>query len=146
MPREMQIGAAAQETGLTVDTIRFYEKAGLLNCPPRTEGGYRLFRLQDLQDLKFIRQAQQLGFSLQEIRELLFLQGGRIEACAHVRELLGQKLAMVRAKIEELRRLEETLASAWRKCDWKLRTRGSNPEERCPVLAALGRTDGNRRR
>ena len=139
----LQIGAVAQQTGLTVDAIRFYEKSGLLKRPPRTEGGFRLFRLQDVQDLKFIRKAQDLGFSLQEIRELLLLQGDSVAACGHVRKLLDQKLAGVRGKIQELQKLERSLVRALRKCDRKLKEPGASHEERCPVLGELGRTNGD---
>lgn len=141
MPQGLQIGAVAQETGLTVDAIRFYEKSGLLKRPPRTEGGFRLFRLQDVQDLKFIRKAQELGFSLQEIRELLILQGESAEACEHVRELLDQKLASVRGKIEELQKLERSLEGSLRKCNRKLRQAGATHEGCCPVLEELGRAN-----
>src|SRR5882672_11408628 len=69
-----KIGQVAQETGLSIDTIRFYEKQGLLKRSARTEGGFRLFGSHDIQSLKFVRKAQELGFSLGEIRELLILQ------------------------------------------------------------------------
>ena len=65
-----KIGQVAQETGLSIDTIRFYEKQGLLKRSPRTEGGFRLFGISDIETLKFVRGAQELGFSLNEIREL----------------------------------------------------------------------------
>jgi hypothetical protein len=64
-----RIGRAAQETGLTIDTIRFYEKQGLLRRSPRTEGGFRLFGATEIETLKFVRKAQELGFSLTEIRD-----------------------------------------------------------------------------
>ncbi len=124
MPQGLQIGAVTQRTGLTVDAIRFYEREGLLKRPPRTEGGFRLFRLEDVEALKFIRQAQNLGFSLQEVRELLILQGHGIRACEHVRELIGRKLASVRGKVEELRKLEGSLQGALRKCNRGLRETG----------------------
>lgn len=144
MPQRLQIGVVAHQAGLTVDTIRFYEKSGLLKRPPRSEGGFRLFRPQDVQDLKFIRKAQDLGFSLQEIRELLLLQGDSAGACVHVRELLDQKLVSVRRKIEELQKLERSLASTLRKCDRELKALGASHEERCPVLEELGRTNGQK--
>ena len=74
MPQGIQIGRVAKEIGLTVDAIRFYEKEGLLKSPARSEGRFRLFGPDDVRNLKFIRKAQELGFSLQEIRELLVLQ------------------------------------------------------------------------
>jgi len=144
MPQALQIGRVAREAGLTVDAIRFYEKCGLLKRPPRTEGGYRLFRPEDIQDLKFIRRAQDLGFSLQEIRELLFLQAESVEACDHVRELLDQKLASVRRKIEELRKLERSLERSLRLCNRKLKSAVTAHTGSCPVLNGLGRASGRR--
>jgi DNA-binding transcriptional MerR regulator len=143
MPQGLQIGVVAHQAGLTVDAIRFYEKSGLLKRPPRTEGGFRLFRRQDVEDLKFIRKAQDLGFSLQEIRELLLLQGESLEACEHVRELLGQKLASVRGKIAELQKLDRSLDDSLRKCNRRLRRAGATHEGCCPVLEELRRTNGH---
>lgn len=143
MAQRFQIGGVARETGLSADTIRFYEKCGLLKSPQRTEGGYRLFRPADIQALKFIRRAQDLGFSLQEIRELLFLQGENIEVCDHVRDLLGQKLETVRGKIAELREIERQLEHSLRKCHRRLHRSGAAHAEPCPVLNGLGRTSGH---
>ncbi len=70
----VQIGKVASQTGISIDAIQFYERGGLLAKPARSEGGYRLYHQQDIQHLKFIRRAQALGFSLQEIRELLLIQ------------------------------------------------------------------------
>src|SRR5712672_780363 len=109
------IGQVARDTGLSIDTIRFYEKQGLLKRSARTEGGFRLFGSHDIQRLKFVRKAQELGFSLGEIRELLILQEDHVPACAHVKELLDRKLAAVEQKIEELQNLERSLKSALRK-------------------------------
>jgi DNA-binding transcriptional MerR regulator len=97
-----KIGQVAQQTGLSIDTIRFYEKQGLLKRSPRTEGGFRLFGISDIETLKFVRKAQELGFSLQEIRELLILRADHVPACAHVKEFLDQKLTSVDQKITEL--------------------------------------------
>src|SRR5713101_3461068 len=141
----MQIGTVAQQTGLTVDAIRFYEKEGLLRRPPRSEGGFRLFRLEDVEALKFIRKAQELGFSLQEVREILVLQGHGVKACEHVRKLVEQKLASVRGKVEELQKLERSLQGALRKCNRRLKEVGATHETRCPVLEELNRTNRHRR-
>jgi DNA-binding transcriptional MerR regulator len=107
----LQIGRVAQRTGLSVDTIRFYEKAGMLPRPARSSGGYRLYGEHEIADLEFIQKAQRLGFSLNEIRELFAIRRHPDEACAHVRDLIVQKLAIVRSKIEELRALEATRQS-----------------------------------
>lgn len=72
--------AVAQETGLSIDTIRFYEKQGLLQRSPRTEGGFRLFAISAFEALKFVRKAQELGFSLNEIRELLIIASDPVAA------------------------------------------------------------------
>src|SRR5207245_8781166 len=109
MERVLQIGAVAKQTGLTVDAIRFYEKERLLKRPARTEGGFRLFSGQDVEDVRFIRRAQALGFSLSEIRELLILQGEQLETCSHVRDVLKDKLKIVREKIAQLQKFEGEL-------------------------------------
>ena len=97
----IQIGRVSQQTGLSVDAIRFYEKQRLLEQPARTEGGFRLFHAEDVDRIQFIRRAQQLGLSLQEIRELLLLQGDDTETCSHVRDLLRAKVRTVREKVRE---------------------------------------------
>ena len=96
MNRATRIGEAARETGLTVDAIRFYEKQSLLPRPARTAGGFRLYSGESVERLQFILQAQTLGFSLAEIRELLLLRDKKLEECSHVRALLQGKLASVR--------------------------------------------------
>jgi MerR family mercuric resistance operon transcriptional regulator len=133
MAQGIQIGQVARETGLTVDAIRFYEKQRLLKPAPRTEGGFRFFSGQDLQHIQFIRRAQELGFSLSEIRELLVLKGEQVAACTHVRDMLTAKL---RQKIIELRKLESQLATDLKQCERRLHTRGEN-HDACPVLKAI---------
>jgi DNA-binding transcriptional MerR regulator len=141
MSQTMRIGEVAQQTGLTVDAIRFYEKQRLLKRPPRTKGGFRLFGAQDLQHIQFICKAQELGFSLKEIRELLILQGENIEACSHVRELLQAKLGAVREKISELQKMESILARDLKKCQRSLREpRALAGHDCCPVLDEIAKT------
>jgi DNA-binding transcriptional MerR regulator len=132
----LQIGQVAQKTGLTIDAIRFYEKSGLLPRPARTTGGYRLYQPTEVADLEFIQKAQQLGFSLKEIRELLSIQRHPHEACIHVRDLIAQKLAIVREKMTELQRLEKELAGALRQCRTALR-RPAKHQDSCPVLEEM---------
>jgi DNA-binding transcriptional MerR regulator len=131
-----QIGQVAQRTGLSVDAIRFYEKAGLLPRPARTRGGYRLYQEQEVADLEFIQRAQHLGFSLNEIRELFSIQRHPHEVCVHVRDLIAQKLDIVRAKIAELQRMETELAGVLRKCRTALQ-KPSKHQDSCPVLEAI---------
>lgn len=132
--RVARIGEAAKETGLSIDTIRFYEKERLLRHSTRTEGGFRLFDPSQIQALKFIRKSQELGFSLSEIRELLILRSDNVPACSHVKELLERKLAGVEQKIGELRTLEHGLKAALRKCVRGLKTTGASHDGCCPVL------------
>ena len=134
-----KIGQVAQETGLSIDTIRFYEKQGLLKRSPRTEGGFRLFGLSDIETLRFVRKAQELGFSLNEIRELLILRSDHVPACSHVKELLDQKLVGVEQKIRELQDLERGLKRALQKCKRELKTAATGHEERCPVIDEINR-------
>jgi DNA-binding transcriptional MerR regulator len=84
----MQIGQLAKRTALTVDTIRFYEKRQLLRKATRSAGGFRLYTTTDIEQLQFIRQMHELGFSLREIRELIELRTQKVAACESVRELL----------------------------------------------------------
>ena len=134
-----RIGQVARETGLSIDTIRFYEKQGLLKHSVRTEGGFRVFGPDQISVLKFIRKAQELGFSLAEIRELLIVQADNVPACSHIKELLGHKLAGVQQKIQELRTLEHSLKLALRKCERDLRGMEPRQEKRCPVLEEISR-------
>ena len=139
MSHPARIGQAARETGLSIDAIRFYEKQGLLRRSLRTEGGFRLFGRDDIEVLKFIRKAQELGFSLTEIRELLVLRAEDVPACSHVTEMLEQKLSDVEQKIEELQTLRRSLTRALRKCRQGIKTTAHGHEERCPVLEQISR-------
>lgn len=137
MLKGLPIGQVARQTGLTVDAIRFYEKQRLLKPAPRTDGGFRLFTGQDLRNIQFIRRAQELGFSLNEIRELLVLQGEQVQACSHVREMLAAKLIAVRQKIGELRKLERQLAEDLKQCEQHPQATDEK-DDACPVLEAIG--------
>src|SRR5579871_820836 len=117
MPPGVQIGRLARETGLSVDAIRFYEKEGLLREPLRSQGGFRLYAQRDVERLRFIRSAQELGFSLAEVRELQLLGDENTQGCTHVRDLIRLKLDSVRRKMSDLKKLEGSLKSALGKCD-----------------------------
>lgn len=139
MPQAVQIGKVARATGLSVDTIRFYEKEGLLRQPERSEGGFRLYAARDIELLLSIRKAQELGFALSEIRELLVMQDERPEACTHVRALVQGRLQAIRGKIENLKRLERYLKTALHQCDAVLDGGDTGcAHERCPVLEEIG--------
>ena len=137
MVHSLKIGEVARATGLSVDAIRFYQRERLLRAPTRSEGGFRLFGTDDIQTLRFIREAQELGFSLSDIKQLLYLQNGQGGACSHVRDLLDQKLAAVRGKISELKRLEGKLKVSLRKCNQELESKRECLDGHCPVLEDL---------
>src|SRR5579864_7802992 len=124
MSNGIQIGRVSEQTGLSIDAIRFYEKQRLIERPPRTEGGFRLFHPEDIHRILFIQRAQQLGFSLLEIRELLVLQREEGQACSHVRDLLQSKLGTVRDKIRALGAIEQQLNKSLRKCERNLKAAG----------------------
>ena len=133
------IGQAARQTGLSVHTIRFYEAERLLPDAPRTESGYRVYSAESVEQLKFIKKAHELGFSLREVRELLVLRDRSTDACLHVKTLLEEKLETVRAKRRELEIMEKELKRTLNDCQRQLKRRDPAPGERCPVLVKLGR-------
>jgi MerR family transcriptional regulator, copper efflux regulator len=126
----MQIGIVAKKVGLSVDTIRFYERNALLPRATRTQGGFRQYGEQDVETLAFIRRVQGLGFKLSEVRGLLSLRGSRMQPCAPVRRRLQAKLLDVRQKLENMHKLERELHLALRRCDKELRKHDAH----CPIL------------
>lgn len=133
----MQIGEAAQRAALTIDTIRFYERRALLPAAPRTSGQFRLYTADDVIRLNFIKQMQGLGFSLEQIKQLLELRDRGRYACEEVSNLLHDKLIEIRGKIRELQKLEIELALDLRKCNRELKQRRSREPRQCPVLTDL---------
>jgi len=143
MAEAVQIGKAAKQAGISVDTIRFYQKLGLVKSPSRSAGGYRLFDGDQIHELQFVRHAQELGFSLTEVKELLALRQ-KHHACSEVQAMLKSKLADVREKIKNLARLEAELGRALRNCDRELRLkREVKHEDCCPLLTKLDRNGSN---
>lgn len=98
----MKIGELAEATGLRVDTIRYYEAAGVLPRHRRTEGGYRIFTPDDVGRIEFIKQAKRLGLSLTEIRDILSIQAADQPTCVHVRGVLEAKVQEVEQALREL--------------------------------------------
>jgi DNA-binding transcriptional MerR regulator len=127
-----------------VDTIRFYGREGLLREPPRSQGGFRLYAASDVERLHFIRCAQELGFSLAEVRELLLIQDDNRHACTQVRDFIGHKLASVHQKMHALKKLERSLKVALGKCEKALKREGTDGHEGCPVLDKLAATGPER--
>jgi len=143
MAVEVHIGRAAQRAGVSVDTIRFYQKLGLIKSAGRSAGGYRLFDGEHIHELTFVRHAQELGFSLIEIKELLALRQ-KHHACSEVQSMLKHKVRDVKEKINSLSRLEAELADALRNCNHELRLkREIKHDDCCPLLTKLDRRNGS---
>jgi DNA-binding transcriptional MerR regulator len=143
MAEVVHIGEAAKRVGISVDTIRFYQKLGLINSAGRSAGGYRLFDGEQIRDLTFVRHAQELGFSLTEVKELLALRQ-KHHVCSQVQCMLNHKLESVREKINGLSRLEADLAHALRICNRELRLKKEiKHEDCCPLLTKLDRVNGS---
>ena len=142
MADAVHIGKAAKLAGVSVDTIRFYQKLQLIENATRSIGGYRLFDGEQIRALAFVRHAQELGFSLSEIKELLALRQ-RNHACADVQYMLKRKLTDVHAKIKSLVRLQAELREAMRNCNRELRLKREIKHENCcPLLTKLDRMNG----
>ncbi|RTR06468.1 Hg(II)-responsive transcriptional regulator [Halomonas nitroreducens] len=136
--KTLTIGGLAKAAGVHVETIRYYQRRGLLRVPERPVGGIRRYGRRDLERLGFVRAAQRLGFSLDEVAELLHLDDGL--HCDEASALAERKLAEVRERIADLRRIERVLAERVRAC----RAREDNPD--CPLIASLhGEGIGQRR-
>lgn len=128
---EIQIGELSRRTGCNIETIRYYERIGMLPRPSRSASRYRLYEAGDVRRLNFVRRARELGFSLDEVRALLVLSAdtGR-EACVEVREVAVGHLADVRAKIADLQAMERALVHAVRRCE-------AGEPAGCPLIDTL---------
>jgi MerR family mercuric resistance operon transcriptional regulator len=123
-------GELSKRSGCNIETIRYYEKIGLLAEPGRSDGGHRLYEPADQARLGFILRGRELGFSIDELRGLLNLVDGGTQTCAEVKERTERHLADVRTKIADLRRIERVLARTAAQCS-------GNEVPECPVLEAL---------
>lgn len=124
------IGTLSKLTGCNIETIRYYERVGLLPDPPRTEGGHRLYGEAQVKRLAFIRRSRELGFSIEEVRELLELVDGKRYTCDEVHALTLDHLDDVKKKMADLRRMERVLKNMAAQCSG-----GKVPE--CPIIDAL---------
>ena len=116
MVNELTIGELARKTGVHVETIRYFEKIGMLTTPDRTPGGHRLFDHTHLRTLRFIKRARELGFAPRDVRTLLDIGGPAEACCDEVREIAVHHLAEVRRKIADLSTLERHLAATVEQC------------------------------
>ena len=128
-------GELAKRSGCNIETIRYYEKIGLLPEPDRSEGGHRLYAPADQAQLGFILRGRELGFSIDELRSLLSLVDSGDYTCGEVLAMTQQHLTSVREKIADLRKLEATLTEVASQCDG-----GRAPD--CPIIEALQNTCG----
>jgi MerR family mercuric resistance operon transcriptional regulator len=123
-------GTLAKRFGCHLETLRYYEKIGLIPPPSRTAGGHRLYQIDDQRRLRFILRGRELGFSIEELRGLLSLVDSHDYTCGDIFDLTIDHLASIRRKISDLKRLERTLARISSQCSG-----GAVPE--CPVIDAL---------
>lgn len=131
MGHALTIGKLAKAADTKVETVRWYEKVGLIDAPVRTEGNYRSYTAHDLSRLTFIRRARDLGFSLDQVRALLDLASDPARDCGSVDELTTGNLAAIDRKIADLTALRRELASLLTSC------RGGTVSE-CRILEAFG--------
>ncbi len=124
------IGESARRSGVKIETIRFYERSGLLAPPPRTTGGHRVYGSAAEQRLNFIRRARELGFTLAQVRELLALADERGTTCAEVERLARDHLVEVRSRIADLSRMDVVLSDLVTHC-------AGDTVPECPILEAL---------
>jgi MerR family mercuric resistance operon transcriptional regulator len=124
------IGVLSKRTGCNIETIRYYERLGLLPEPARTRGGHRVYYPEHLRRLRFVRRARALGFSLDEVRALLRLSTGGESSCVRVRELAAAHLTDVREKLAGLRAMEQVLEETIWQCDY-------SSEPNCPLIDVL---------
>jgi len=130
MGARLGIGALSEQTGCNIETIRYYEREGLLPNPPRTEGGHRVYDKEHLKRLTFIRRSRELGFALEEVRGLLRMVDGEHYSCAEVKSLTLDHLKDVRGKLTDLKKLEKVLKQLADQC-----TGDATPD--CPIVEAL---------
>ena len=128
--KELSRGALASRSGVNSETVRYYEKIGLMPDPNRTSGGHRVYEQEHVKRLSFIRRTRELGFTLKEIRGLLILVDGGDYTCAEVRDRTLAHLDDVATKIRDLQKMQRTLKSISSKCDG-----GLVPD--CPIVDAL---------
>ena len=110
------IGELSQRTGVNIETIRYFEKVGLLAAPARTQGGHRVYSAAHVRTLTFIKRARELGFAPEEVRAMLNLGGPESACCDEIREISVHHLEQVRRKIADLSRLERLLSSTVDQC------------------------------
>src|SRR6266478_8647391 len=131
MDTELRIGEIAKRAGVSIDALRYYERLELLPRPRRSSGGFRLFAPEQIERVKFIKQAQDLGFSLDEIKGLLATGGA--DECRKVRDLLQRKLTELDDRLKAMKGFRRVLAKHLAACEGELKQHGESAC--CPVVA-----------
>ncbi|HFB97511.1 MAG TPA: MerR family transcriptional regulator [Bryobacterales bacterium] len=127
----LTIGKVAEAAGVNIDTLRYYERRGLIPKPARTHSNYRVYSPETISRVRFVKRAQALGFSLEQIRGLLELRTAQGARCEDVRRRAEEKIRELDAKIQALERMKEALQSLVRACA------GSGPVIDCPIIESL---------
>jgi len=127
----MKIGELAKKTGLSIDTIRFYEKSDLIRSPDRTEGGYREFNKDEVSTIIFISHCRALDIPILEIKKLLQVRSGSAKSCREADEIIETQLKKLRERIKSMKALEKQLAQLQSICHQEL-----DPKD-CPILKSL---------
>lgn len=131
----LTIGHLARVAGINLETVRYYERQGLMPKPPRSPSGYRLFPAAAAQRLRFIKRAQEIGFSLKEIRELLALRVSPRTSSSKIRKRAEAKIADIEGKIKSLESMRTSLRKLTNSCA------GCGPISECPIIESLDRED-----
>lgn len=127
----LKIGQVAERGGVNLQTIRYYEREGLLPEPPRLQSGYRMFPDNTVRRVRFIKRAQDLGFTLAEIKDLLALRIDHQRNRAEVREMAQAKMSDIEQKIRTLRNMKRVLQELTERCS------GCGPSSECPILESI---------
>lgn len=133
----LKVSEVARQAGVNLQTVHYYEREGLLPNPPRTASNYRLYPSDAVRRVRFIKRAQQLGFTLREIKELLSLRAAPRARCADVRKRAESKVHDIDARIGALRAMRDALTKLIRECSRQ------GPVTECPILDALDAEDEN---
>lgn len=128
---DLTIGDVAKRAGVHVETLRYYERRGLVREPPRTPSNYRVYPAETVRRVRFIKRAQELGFSLEEINDLLSLRAAPKARCGDVRRRAEAKLDDIDQKMRDLRRMKKALSGLVAQCS------GRGPITDCPILDAI---------
>lgn len=138
MATTLTIGQVAKQVGVSNDTIRLYERYGLIEEPPRADNGYRLYPPSIVDRLNFILRTKQMGFTLKEIQELLFVHQTSRKSCGKIKRHTQKKLQQVVDKINELKKLEFALKKLAQDCE------KNNPDDLCPIFALINKEEAKR--